>query len=150
MTFFVGRFTEFSAAGFLASVIVHFLGLLGMSLPVGYSVFLLQFGATVAAFGAAAAVIILLGREGENFWKMALGACPKWMKWVTYFLVGYAVFNLIVFLNRFGNRAGLEPAQIMALVFRGVSGEWMAFYAGSFLVFFSAKCQMHRNAGLGC
>jgi hypothetical protein len=149
MTFYVGRFAEFSAAGFLASVIVHSLGLLGKSLPWGYSVFLLQFGATVAAFGAAGAVIVLLGSEGENFWRSALRACPAWIKWVTYFFAGYAVFNLVVFLNRFGNRGGLEPSQIMALVFRGVSGEWMAFYAGSFLIFFSAKRQMDRNARPG-
>lgn len=59
------------------------------------------------------------------------------MKWLTYFLIAYAISNFIVFVNRIGHRAGLRPGQIMALVLRGISGEWMAVYSGALMIFFS-------------
>jgi hypothetical protein len=145
MSFFLGRFLEFSTVGLICSVAVHILGLFGRRPPFGYFAFLLQFGALVSGIGAALAVILLLSSRGENFWRAALRACPKWVKWVTYLLIGYAIFNFIVFLNRFGHREGLPPDQIMALVFRGVSGEWMAFYSTALLIFSSAIRGMKRD-----
>jgi len=138
MRFFLGRFLEFSIVGLICSVIVHILGLFGRRPPFGYFAFFLQFGAVVSGIGAALAVIMLLGSRGEDFWRAAFRNCPKWIKWITYLLIGYAIFNFIVFLNRFGHREGLQPDQIVAIVFRGVSGEWMAFYSAALLIFFSA------------
>jgi len=60
------------------------------------------------------------------------------MKWMTYFLIAYAIFNFIVFVNRIGHREGLQPDQITALVLRGISGEWMVFYSTALLIFSSA------------
>ncbi len=57
---------------------------------------------------------------------------------MTYFLIGYGIFNFIVFVNRIGHRQGLQPDQIMPLIFRGISGEWMVFYSGALLIFSSA------------
>lgn len=145
MSFFLGRFIEFSAVGLICSVLVHILGLFGRRPPFGYFAFLLQFGALISGIGAALAVILLLSSRGENFWRAALRATPKWVKWITYLLIGYAIFNFIVFLNRFGHREGLQPDQIMALVFRGVSGEWMAFYSGALLIFSSAIRGLKQN-----
>jgi hypothetical protein len=148
MNFFLGRSLEFSSVGLICSVLVHIVGLFGRRPPFGYFAFLLQFGAVASGIGAAFAVVLLLSSKGENFWRAAFRACPKWMKWMTYFLIGYAIFNFIVFLNRIGHREGLQPDQIMALVFRGISGEWMAFYSAALLIFSSAARgmkQIHAN-----
>jgi len=138
MSFLLGRFLEFSSVGLICSVLVHILGLLGRRPPFGYFAFVLQFGAVASGIGAAFAVVLLLSSKGENFWRAAFRVCPQWMKWMTYFFVSYAILNFIVFVNRIGHREGLQPDQIMALVFRGVSGEWMAFYSGAVLIFSSA------------
>jgi hypothetical protein len=138
MSFFLGRFLEFSAVGLICSVLVHVLGLFGRRPPFGYFVFSLQFGAVVSAIGAAFAVVLLLSSRGENFWKAAFRAGPRWMIWMTYFLIAYAIFNFIVFVNRIGHREGLQPDQITAIVLRGISGEWMVFYSGALLIFSSA------------
>lgn len=145
MSFFLGRFLEFSSVGLVCSVLVHILGLFGRRPPFGYFAFVLQFGALASGIAAALAVVLLLSSKGENFWRGAFRACPKWMKWITYLLIGYAIFNFIVFLNRFGHREGLQPDQIMALVFRGISGEWMAFYSSALLIFFSAVRGMKQS-----
>lgn len=134
--------------GLICSVLVHILGLFGRRPPFGYFAFVLQFGAVASGIGAAFAVVLLLSSKGENFWRAAFRACPKWMKWMTYFLIGYAIFNFIMFLNRIGHREGLQPDQIMALVLRGISGEWMAFYSAALLIFSSAARgmkQIHAN-----
>jgi hypothetical protein len=138
MRFFLGRFLEFSVIGLICSVLVHILGLFGRRPPFGYFAFSLQFGAVASAIGAVFAVVLLLSSRGENFWRRAFRSGPRWMKWMTYFLIGYAIFNFIVFVNRIGHREGLQPGQIMALVFRGISGEWMVFYSGALLIFSSA------------
>jgi hypothetical protein len=144
MSFLLGRFLEFSSVGLICSILVHILALFGRKPPFGYLAFLLQFGAVASGIGAAFAVVLLLSSKGENFWRAAYRACPKWMKWMTYFLIGYAIFNTIVFLNRIGHREGLQPNQIMALVFRGISGEWMAFYSAALLIFSSAVREMKQ------
>ena len=138
MNDFLLFFAELSAVGLIGSVIVHSLGLLGRKPPLGYFTFIFQFGAVAAAFAACLALLILLSTNGEGFWKSALKSAPRWMKWTTCFFAGYAVLNLITFLNHFGHREGMLPDAVMALVFRGISGEWMAFYSASFLVFYSA------------
>jgi hypothetical protein len=138
MSFFLGRFLEFSAVGLICSVLVHILGLFGRRPPFGYFAFSLQFGAVSSAIGAAFAVVLLISSRGENFWRAAFRTSPRWMKWMTYFLIGYGIFNFIVFVNRIGHREGLQPDQIMPLIFRGISGEWMVFYSGALLIFSSA------------
>jgi|ERR1700693_2162552 hypothetical protein len=138
MSFFLGRFLEFSAAGLICSTLVHILGLFGRRPPFGYFAFSLQFGAVASAVGAAFAVVQLLSSRGENFWRTAFRTSPRWMKWMTYFLIAYAIFNFIVFVNRIGHREGLQPDQITALVLRGISGEWMVFYSTALLIFSSA------------
>ena len=60
-------------------------------------------------------------------------------------LAGYAVLNFIVFVNLLGTIGGKRPDEIMSIVFRGVSGEWMAFYSVALLIFYSARRQLKRT-----
>jgi len=137
-------FNQLSVVGLLFSFVVHLLGLMGRKPPFGYFPFILQLGAVVAAVAAAFALFMLYASRGESFWREAVRACPKWLKWMTSVLAGYAVLNFIVFVNLMGTIAGRQPDEITSIVFRGVSGEWMAFYSAAFLVFFSAKRRLKR------
>jgi hypothetical protein len=138
-------FNELSVVGLFLSFVVHLLGLMGRKPPFGYFAFILQLGAFVSGVAAAFALFLLYASRGESFWKEAFRACPKWMKWMTAFLAGYAVFNFIVFVNLLGTIGGRRPDEITSIVFRGASGEWMAFYSAAFLVFFSAKRRLKRT-----
>jgi hypothetical protein len=137
-------FNQLSVVGLLFSFVVHLLGLMGRKPPFGYFPFILQLGAVVAAVGAAFALFMLCASQGESFWREAVRGCPKWLKRMTCVLAGYAVLNFIVFVNLIGTIAGGQPDKITSIVFRGVSGEWMAFYSAAFLVFFSAKRKLKR------
>jgi hypothetical protein len=137
-------FNQLSVVGLLFSFVVHLLGLMGRKPPFGYFPFILQLGAFVSAVAAAFTLFLLYASRGESFWREAFRACPKWLKWMTYVLAGYAVLNFIVFVNLLGTIGGKRPDEITSIVFRGVSGEWMAFYSAAFLVFFAAKRRLKR------
>jgi hypothetical protein len=138
-------FNQLSVVGLLFSFVVHLLGLMGRKPPFGYFPFILQLGAFVSGVAAALAVFLLYASQGESFWRKAFRACPKWLKWMTCVLAGYAVVNFIVFVNLLGTIGGKQPNEIMSIVFRGVSGEWMAFYSAALVVFYSARRQLKRT-----
>lgn len=139
-------FIQLSTVGLLFSCVVHLLGLMGRKPPFGYFPFILQLGAFLSGVAAALALFLLYTSQGESFWRDAFRACPKTLKWVTGVLAGYAVFNFIVFVNLLGTIGGKQPDEITAIVFRGFSGEWMAFYSVALLVFYSARRQLKRTA----
>ena len=118
---------------------------MGRKPPFGYFPFILQLGAFVSGVAAALALFLLFASRGESFWREALRASPKWLKWMTCVLAGYAVFNFIVFVNLLGTIGGKGPDEIMPIVFRGDSGEWMAFYSAALLIFYSARRQLKRT-----
>jgi hypothetical protein len=138
-------FNQLSIVGLLFSFVVHLLGLMSRKPPFGYFPFILQLGAFVSGVGAALALFLLYASRGESFWKDAFRGCPKWLKWMTCVLAGYAVFNFIVFVNLLGTIGGKRPDEITPIVFRGVSGEWMAFYSAALLTFYSARRQLKRT-----
>jgi hypothetical protein len=138
-------FNQLSVVGLLFSFVVHLLGLMGRRPPFGYFPFILQLGAFVSGVAAALALFLLYASRGESFWREALRACPKWLKWMTCVFAGYAVFNFIVFVNLLGTIGGKRPDEITPIVFRGVSGEWMAFYSAALMVFYSARRQLKRT-----
>ena len=138
-------FNQLSVLGLLFSFVIHLLGLMGRKPPFGYFPFILQLGAFVSGVAAALALFLLYASRGESFWRDAFRACPKWLKWLTCVLAGYAFFNFIVFVNLLGTIGGKRPDEITSIVFRGVSGEWMAFYSAALLVFYTARRQLKRT-----
>jgi hypothetical protein len=138
-------FNQLSVVGLLFSIVVHLLGLAGRRPPFGYFAFILQLGAFLSGVAAALALFLLYASRGEAFWKEAFRTSPKWLKWMTCGFAGYAVFNFIVFVNLLGTIGGKRPDEITSMVFRGVSGEWMAFYSVGLLIFCSARKQLKRT-----
>jgi hypothetical protein len=138
-------FNQLSVVGLLFSFVVHLLGLMATKSPFGYFPFILQLGAFLSGVAAALTLFLLCASRGESFWRDAFRGCPKWLKWMTCVLAGYAVFNFIVFVNLLGTIGGKRPDEITPIVFRGVSGEWMAFYSAALMVFYSARRQLKRT-----
>jgi hypothetical protein len=82
----------------------------------------------------------------KDLWKASLRACPKWMKYATYFFFVYAIINFILFMiidigsvNKNG-RSDSTPS----IVYRGFSGHWMAFYCTAMAVLYS-KLHVEEN-----
>jgi len=136
---------QFSAAGLIATAYVHVLGIAGKTPPFGYAAFFLAMGAFLAAFAALMAAGMTAVHRGEDFLRRAYHSCPRWMIWTAGVLLAYAILNLVIFLNRFGDRDNLPPDQTMALIFRGTSGEWMVLYSAAFVIFFALRRQWNRE-----
>src|SRR2546422_4568061 len=136
---FIRWFAFFSAAGLVFSLVIHILGLFGKTPPLGLFAFVLHFGVFVVGFGAVIAFLRLRRFEGKSFWKPALQACPRWMKWMPFFFFVYAIANFIIFWNKLSSLTGKTPDEITAIVFRGFSGHWLFVYSVTFVLFYSAK-----------
>jgi len=96
---------------------------------------------TLAAIGLILSVVVhLYSLLGPNtlFKKKAwaLRECPKWMKYLAYFLLGYASINFMLLI------VGLETVPIEEMEVRS-SGYWMAFYSAAMAILYSA---IHHEA----
>lgn len=127
--------------GLILSLIVHVSALLGMQSPFGE----ISWGLHMGIFIVWIPTVIVASKlvkdfKQKDFWKAALRACPKWMKNLTYFFFGYAIFNFVLFIileigtgDSKGGGSG-TPSN----VFRGFSGHWMAFYSVAMAGLYSA------------
>ena len=127
--------------GLILSVIVHVLSLFGMPSPFGETSWVLHGGIFVVWLPT----VLALNKLGKDFkrkeiWKAALRACPKWMKNMTYFLFGYAILNFAVFIisDFTGGGSTGDHGDTPAIVFRGFSGHWMAFYCVAMATLYTA------------
>jgi hypothetical protein len=83
-----------AAAGFLASLLVHVLALLGLPSPFGPATWLLHVGIFVVWFPA----VLVSQRLSKNvpqadLWKAVLRGCPRWMKTGSYVVFAYGIVN---------------------------------------------------------
>jgi len=139
--------------GLVLSIIVHISALLGISNPLGEISWVLHVGIFIVWLPT----VIIANRQvkdfkQKDFWKAALRACPKWMKYLTYFFFGYAILNFILFLildvsggSSRGVSRGTPPN-----VFRGFSGHWMAFYCVAMATLYSAIHSEEHDAARSC
>jgi hypothetical protein len=67
--------------------------------------------------------------------KVFLSSAPKWMRYMTYGFVGYAVINFIpfLFIASDQHRSAMEE-----------TSSWMSFYSAAFLMLYSAL-QIYRK-----
>jgi hypothetical protein len=142
----IRSFTIFSVFGFALSLVVHILGLFNKVSFFGWLAFLLHFGIFVALLGAGVTYFQLRQSEGKDFWKRALRASPVWMRWMLLLFLFYAVANFFMFWNKLFNLHGKSSDEIMAIVLRGFSGNWLFFYFGIFIVFYAAMQATRQTA----
>jgi hypothetical protein len=87
------------------------------------------------------ALVIAERRVGDpnrkDFWKLVLRDLPDGVRYLIYGFLGYAFVNFFYLFIQESNepRGSGEPS---AVVWRGFSGHWMAFYIGSLAILYSA------------
>jgi hypothetical protein len=72
----------------------------------------------------------------KDFWKAVLQWVPDWMRYMVYGFFGYALVNFTLFMSQAPPNGG--SGNPPAVVWRGFSGQWMAFYLASMAILYSA------------
>src|SRR5262249_54507659 len=87
------------------------------------------------------AVFVAKERVGNinrnDFWKVILKDSPDWMRYMVYGFLGYAMVNFTLFFFQVPTGKG-EGANPPAIVWRGFSGHWMAFFSAALAILYSA------------
>ncbi len=130
-------FVVLSAVGLGVSLFVHLGALMGRRVAPDSFFFLLHAGIFVVFVPA---ILVAKKRVGTtrrpDFWKLVLRGSPEWVRYMFYGFFGYAFINFALFMFKAPTKgiAGNPPDT----VWRGFSGHWMAFYAASFAILYSA------------
>jgi len=135
-----------AALGFLLSVAAHVASIANIPLPGGQSIWLLHAGIFVVWLPTVlVAVRVTRGERRQDFWKVLLSGCPRWMRISAYVLVVYVILNFLYFMatsSQVRHAAGDPPPSVI----RGFSGHWMIFYGAAFMTLYSV---IKRPALLG-
>ena len=139
-----------SAAGLVASLVVHFCSLLGRPNPFGEYAWTLHIGIFVVWLPTVIVTNKVMRNshvKQKDIWKVALMGCPSWMRYMTYGFFGYAFLNFGIFFLR---TIGKDPKSIGPIVeLQGFSGHWMAFYSAALSSLYSASRQVESKCANG-
>lgn len=137
---FLWVFVVFSAVGLIVSLWVHLGAVMGRRVVPEAFFWILHVGIFVVWFPA---VLVAKQRVGnlqrKEFWKAVLQGSPEWMRYMVYGFLGYAVINFTLFM--FQAPTGGGDANPPAIVWRGFSGHWMAFYSAALAILYSAASE---------
>jgi len=123
--------------GLALSIVSHIAALFGRPGPLGKYTFFLHIGLFVVALPAVlASRRMTSGLPRQDFWREALRGCPPWTRYVVYGFIYYAGVNFLIFMLGSPPKGGSGP--MPPVVVRGFSGHWMAFYAVSMALLYSA------------
>jgi hypothetical protein len=143
MTMALYPFMVLALCGLILSVGVHVASLLGFHLPGGKLVWSLHIGIFVVWLPTVlVSMRIGRGTNRKDAWNLALSGCPVWMRRALYLVMGYAVFNFLIFMLA-GADHPKPPGDAPPEVIRGFSGHWMVFYGAAFETLYSV---IHRPA----
>jgi hypothetical protein len=136
--------------GLALSILCHLAALSGSAGPLGRFAWLLHIGVFVVWIPA----VLISGRKARtvnrrDFWKVALRACPRWMKYTVYGFFGYAALNFIIFMASPASIGG-GPDPMPPAVVRGFSGHWMVFYSTAAALLYSAAHTKDWNEQCRC
>lgn len=132
-TLLLSPLVALSALGLILSILAHVASLLGLSLPPAASV--LETGMFVVFIPAVLVMKSFVPQRDIRHLKVALCGAPKWMRYMAYGFVGYAVVSFILFLF-------IAPSQTSSIV--EDTSSWMAFYSAAFVMLYSAL-QIHKK-----
>lgn len=126
-----------SAVGLVLSLWVHLGAVMGRRVAPEAFFWILHVGIFVVWFPAIFAAKRLVGSTNrKDFWKVVLKGSPDWMRYMVYCFLGYAVVNFTFFF--FQAPTGGGGTNPPAIVWRGFSGHWMAFYSAALAILYSA------------
>jgi hypothetical protein len=129
-------FALLALAGFLASLVAHVGGYMGIDQPFGLDPWPLHIGIFVVWIPA----MLVSGRLTKNSshpdsWKTILRACPAWVSRVIHVLFYYALASFgYFFLTSFLSPGIADESSII----RGFSGHWLFFYFAAFTSLYAA------------
>jgi len=134
---FLWVFVWLSAIGLVVSLWVHIGAIMGRRVAPEQSFWLLHVGIFVVFFPAVLVAQRLVGSTSRrDFWKVVLKGAPDWMRYMVYGFLGYAIVNFLLFMTK--APSGGNGANPPAVVWRGFSGHWMAFYSAALAILYSA------------
>lgn len=126
-----------AGCGFLLGLAVHGLALAGVTIPGGSLVFALHAGVFVVGLPAMDFAVSFPRRRN----KLIPDDCALWMRRTLYFLIGYAVLNLIFVLVVFKVISPQKSPTNSPWPLRAFSSYWMLFY-GIFFAQFHSRLQI--------
>jgi hypothetical protein len=133
---FIWFFVCFSAVGLVLSLLVHVGAVMGKRVAPEPFCWLLHVGIFVVWFPAIFVAQRLVGNVNrKDLWKVVLKNSPDWMRYMVYGFGGYAIVNFLLFMAKAPSGGRGNPP---AVVWRGFSGHWMAFYSAAFAMLYSA------------
>lgn len=134
---FLWFFVCFSAVGLVVSLWVHLGAVMGRRVAPQSFFWMLHVGIFVVWFPTIFVGQRLVGSVNrKDFWKVVLKGSPDWMRYMVYGFFGYAIVNFLLFMTK--APSGSSGANPPAVVWRGFSGHWMAFYSAALAVLYSA------------
>jgi hypothetical protein len=126
----------FSAVGLFVSLWVHLGAVMGKRVAPEACFFMLHIGIFVVWIPAILVAQRLVGNVNRrDLWKVVLKDSPDWMRYMVYGFGGYAILNFLLFMTKAPSGGNGNPP---AIVWRGFSGHWMAFYSAALAILYAA------------
>jgi hypothetical protein len=133
---FLWFFVAFSALGLVVSLWVHFGAVMGKRVAPEAFFWMLHVGIFVVWVPTIFVAQRLVGNVNrKDLWKVVLKDSPDWVRYMVYGFFGYAILNFLFFMTKAPSGGTGNPP---AVVWRGFSGHWMAFYSAALAVLYSA------------
>jgi hypothetical protein len=133
---FLWFFVCFSAIGLVVSLWVHLGAVMGRRVAPEAFFFILHVGIFVVWIPAVLVAQRLVGNVNrKDLWKVVLKDSPDWMRYMVYGFFGYAIVNFLLFMTKAPSGGSGNPP---AVVWRGFSGHWMAFYSAALAILYAA------------
>lgn len=134
---FLWVFIVLSAVGLVVSLWVHLGAVMGRRVAPEALFWILHVGIFAVWFPAVFVAKLRVGNlRRKDFWKVVLQGSPEWMRYMVYGFLGYALVNFALFMLK--APTGGSGANPPAIVWRGFSGHWMAFYSAALAILYSA------------
>jgi hypothetical protein len=126
-----------SAIGLFLSLWVHLGAVMGRRVAPETFFWMLHMGIFIVWLPAVLVAQRLVGNVNrKDLWKVILKDSPDWMRYMVYVFFGYAFVNFMFFVTKAPTGGG--GANPPAVVWRGFSGHWMAFYSAALAILYSA------------
>jgi len=133
---FLWVFVLLSGIGLVVSLWVHLGAVMGRRVAPEAFFWMLHVGIFVVWLPAVLVAQRLVGNVNrKDLWKVVLKDSPDWMRYAVYGFGGYAIVNFLFFMSRAPSGGSGNPP---AVVWRGFSGHWMAFYSAALAILYSA------------
>jgi len=134
---FLWFFVCLSAIGLFLSLWVHLGAVAGRRVAPEAFFWMLHIGIFIVWLPTVLVAERLVGSVNRrDLWKVVLKDSPDWMRYMVYGFFGYAFVNFVFFMTKAPTGGG--GANPPAVVWRGFSGHWMAFYSAALAVLYAA------------